>query len=50
MEQDLPPLAAQYGDQLQIMLINVTTPEGQAFYQAAATWLPIPEMLAPSRL
>ncbi len=39
----LPPLAQQYGDQLQILLIDVTTPGGRELYLAAAKAIPIPE-------
>ena len=43
LQEDLPPLVEKYGDQLQIMLIDVTTPGGQELYQAAARVIPIPE-------
>jgi uncharacterized membrane protein len=33
MTQDLPPLKDQYGQQLVILEVDVTTTEGQAFYQ-----------------
>jgi uncharacterized membrane protein/thiol-disulfide isomerase/thioredoxin len=33
--EDLPPLIEQYGNQLQIIAINVTLEEGQALFQAA---------------
>lgn len=35
MEQVLPPLQEHYGDQLQILTVDVTQPDGQALYQAA---------------
>jgi len=35
LTEDLPPLIEQYGDQLQIITINVTLEEGQALFQAA---------------
>jgi uncharacterized membrane protein len=43
LQEGLPPLVEKYGDQLQIMLIDVTTPGGQELYQAAARVIPIPE-------
>jgi len=39
----LPPLFEQYGDQLQIMGVDVTTANGQALYQAAVALFEIPE-------
>ncbi len=39
----LPPLAQKYGDQLQILLIDVTTEGGRELYFAAAQAIPIPE-------
>ncbi len=33
--EDLPPLIDEYGNQLSIIAINVTVPEGQALYQDA---------------
>jgi uncharacterized membrane protein/thiol-disulfide isomerase/thioredoxin len=41
--QDLPPLLDAYGDQLEIIGINVTVPGGQALFQAAWEPLNIPE-------
>ncbi len=41
--QVLPPLQEEYGDALQILLIDVTTPEGQALYQAAVSYYEIPD-------
>ncbi|MDI6768922.1 MAG: vitamin K epoxide reductase family protein [Anaerolineales bacterium] len=35
LTEDLPPLIEQYGDQLQIIAINVTLEQGQALFQAA---------------
>ncbi len=34
IQTDLPPLLDQYGDQLKIVAINASLPEGQALYQA----------------
>ncbi len=41
--QVLPPLQEKYGDALQILLIDVTTTEGQALYQAAVNYYGIPD-------
>ncbi|NOZ70555.1 MAG: vitamin K epoxide reductase [Chloroflexi bacterium] len=41
--EGLPPIVEKYGDQLQILMINVTTPGGQELYQATVDWLDIPE-------
>jgi thiol-disulfide isomerase/thioredoxin len=35
LTEDLPPLMEQYGNQLQIIAINITVEEGQALFQAA---------------
>ena len=35
MTVDLPPLQEKYGDQLMIMTIDSTTPQGQAYYEMA---------------
>ncbi|HSD83055.1 MAG TPA: vitamin K epoxide reductase family protein [Anaerolineae bacterium] len=35
MTEDLPPLHEKYGQQLQIIEVNVTQPEGQVLFQAA---------------
>ncbi len=43
LQNDLPPLVQKYGDQLQILLIDVTTQGGRELYLAAAQALPIPE-------
>ena len=43
LQEDLPPLLAKYGDQLQILLIDVTTPGGRELYLKAAAAIPIPE-------
>lgn len=42
LETVLPPLQAQYGDQLNIALIDVSSPEGQTLYQNAISALNIP--------
>ena len=42
MTEDLPPLAARYGEQLQILAIDVTTPDGTALYQAAVLTFKVP--------
>lgn len=41
--EDMPPLADQYGDQLLVLYIDVTTQLGQALYQSAIQSLAIPE-------
>jgi uncharacterized membrane protein len=41
--EDLPPLAEQYGDQLQIIGIDVTVEQGQNLYQAAIKHFNIPD-------
>lgn len=38
IEEDLPPLIEKYGDQLEIILVNVTTPEGRQLFQSAAAY------------
>lgn len=43
IQEDLPPIVKKYGDQLQILLINVTTQGGQELYQSATESVPIPE-------
>jgi uncharacterized membrane protein/thiol-disulfide isomerase/thioredoxin len=43
MEQVFPPLQEHYGDQLQILTIDVTQPDGQALYQTAITTFAITE-------
>ena len=43
IQEDLPPLAKKYGDQLQILLIDVTTEGGRELYLAAVDAVPIPE-------
>ena len=40
MEQDLPPLLEQYGDQLQILAVNVLQPAGAQLHAAMLTTLP----------
>ena len=42
MTEDLPPLAARYGEQLQILAIDVTTADGTALYQAAVLTFKVP--------
>ena len=39
----LPPLAEQYGDQLQLVGVNISTAEGQALYQAATEQFAVPD-------
>ncbi|MFH1635818.1 MAG: vitamin K epoxide reductase family protein [Chloroflexota bacterium] len=43
IDEDLPPLIEKYGDQLQILGINTSTPEGQALYQDTIEYLQIPD-------
>ena len=43
IQTDLPPLLSQYGDQLKIVAINVTMPEGQELYQAVVEKYEIPD-------
>lgn len=38
----LPPIVDKYGDQLQIVLINVDTEGGQQLYRSAMAWVPLP--------
>lgn len=40
MEQDLPPLLEQYGDQLQILAVNVQQPAGAQLHEAMLATLP----------
>jgi len=40
--EDLPPLTQKYGDQLEILGINVALPEGQALIQSAVTHFQLP--------
>ena len=42
MTEDLPPLADRYGEHLQILAIDVTTPDGTALYQAAVLAFGVP--------
>ncbi len=42
IDETLPPLQARYGEQLRILLVDVTTPDGQALYQAAIETFAIP--------
>lgn len=41
--EDLPPLNKKYGDQLQILGVNTSLPDGQALYQAAIDYYEIPQ-------
>lgn len=41
--QDLPPLTEKYGDQLQILGVNVALPEGQTLYQNTVAYFQLPE-------
>jgi uncharacterized membrane protein len=43
LDEVLPPLQAQYGDQLMVVTLDVSQPEGQALYQAAIMAFAIPE-------
>jgi len=43
IQQDLPPLFETYGDQLQMIGFDVTTPEGQSLFVSAIEALGIPE-------
>ncbi len=43
LNEDLPPLVQKYGEQLQILLIDVTTEGGRELYFSAAQAIPIPE-------
>jgi uncharacterized membrane protein/thiol-disulfide isomerase/thioredoxin len=38
IEQVLPPIKEKYGEQLEILLINITTPEGRQLFQSAAEY------------
>lgn len=42
MENDLPPLMDKYGEQLDIIGINTSHPDGQALYQSAVAAFAIP--------
>lgn len=42
IDNDLPPLVEQYGEQLDVLGINTAHPDGQALYQAAITHFAIP--------
>jgi len=42
IDNDLPPLAEQYGEQLDVLGINTAHPDGQTLYQAAITHFAIP--------
>jgi len=42
IQEGLPPIVEQYGDQLQIVLINTQTQGGSELYAAAADWGGIP--------
>ena len=43
MQEDLPPLLEQFGPQLEIISVDVTTNRGQQFYQQAVARFQIPE-------
>ncbi len=43
MTETLPPLMEHYGNQLQIVSVNTSHPDGQALYQAAIERYAIPE-------
>ncbi|NOX63775.1 MAG: vitamin K epoxide reductase [Chloroflexi bacterium] len=43
LQEGLPPIIEKYGDQFEIVLINVQTAGGQRLYQSAIEWLPIPD-------
>ncbi|MDT8306453.1 MAG: vitamin K epoxide reductase family protein [Anaerolineae bacterium] len=43
IDNDLPPLMEQYGDQLQIVGINTAHPDGQALYRAAIDAFGVPQ-------
>lgn len=43
IQEVLPPLMEQYGDQLQIVGVNVSEPGGQEMYQAAIAHFQIPQ-------
>jgi uncharacterized membrane protein len=43
IDEVLPPLAQQYGDQLEIIGIDVTTEAGTALYQSATIYFQVPE-------
>lgn len=42
LDEVLPSLQARYGDQLHILTIDVTTPDGMAMYESAITTFAIP--------
>ncbi len=42
LTETLPSLQARYGDQLHILTVDVTTPEGKALYAAAITAFAVP--------
>lgn len=44
MTEDLPPLRAKYGDQLQILEVNVQLPDGQQLYNEYLLRFNVPEM------
>ena len=43
INQDMPPLAQEYGDQLRVLYVDVTTELGQTLYQSAIQSLSIPK-------
>jgi uncharacterized membrane protein len=42
IREDLPPIVEKYGDDLQILYVNVSSPSGRKLYDTATDWLPIP--------
>lgn len=42
-QHTLPPILARYGEQLQIMYVNVATPKGRQLYTEAAAYANIPD-------
>ena len=43
MDNHLPPLKAQYGEQLRILQVDVTTMQGQQIYQKALSFYQVPQ-------
>jgi len=43
MTEVLPPLEKKYGNQLQVLELDTTTPEGQQIYQSAVAHFDIPQ-------
>jgi uncharacterized membrane protein len=42
IEDELPPVIERFGNQLQIVIVDITTPEGEALYLAAITAYDVP--------